>query len=577
MLCAVAVAALAIVAHVNSVPNGFVWDDEAVVAKNEMIRSWRGLGALFTGEYFARFGEATYRPVVTVTYFVDCAIWSKTAAGYHLTNALLHAAVAALLALLAWRLTRRLSAALIAGALFAVVPVNAQAVNAIAFREDLLCGGLCLGAVLCFVSAGERRVVQALGLVLFALALLAKEMAVALPFALPCLLLWPALRSWKRFALTPVYFLVAVLYARLRFTLLLNRAETASPFEGAHIWTRLLTFVRVMLDYFVMIFAPHNLHPERAVAPSTSPAEIAVLGGSALIVALLIAAVAARRRRPLISLGIAWFLLFLAPVSNVVVPLRYFVAERYLYVPVMGLMLAAGAALGEVARRRAARIALALVMALWCAISAAEAMKWRDSHTLWSAAMRSNPGNGHIHTNLAVGYDKIAEAKAVRHLLRAIEIDPREAIPYFNLALIHHKHGWIEEAEKRYLAGLERMPKYARGLVGLARLYEETDRPGDAEAAYLRALDAESFNPLVYNKLAMLYIRHGKSAEAEKALLNCLRYSPRDFEAHFNLGVLMGDVGQVERARTYLGRAIELAPDPKLRSMAEQRLRAIGG
>jgi len=179
----------ALLAYGSTLWNGYTWDDGSVVQNNRFIRRWKDLRHLVSrNEYVPLFREASYRPVVTLSYFADGLLWRGRAVGGHAFNLALHVLNALLVWLLALRFVRRAWVAALAGVLFAVHPVLSEAINVVSFREDLLCAGFSVAAALCFV---ERRGGACKGLMrhvagglLLGLALLSKEMALGVPVVL---------------------------------------------------------------------------------------------------------------------------------------------------------------------------------------------------------------------------------------------------------------------------------------------------------------------------------------------------------------------------------------------------------
>ena len=129
---------LTIGVYSNTLKNGFVFDDYFIIIDNIFIKDWKNLSGLLSKDYFSRSGEATYRPVVTLSYFVDYSLWGLKPYGYHLTNVLIHSVNAVLVFLFVLLLIKGRRAAFLAALLFAVHPVLTEAVNAISLREDLL-------------------------------------------------------------------------------------------------------------------------------------------------------------------------------------------------------------------------------------------------------------------------------------------------------------------------------------------------------------------------------------------------------------------------------------------------------
>lgn len=175
-------------AYLNSLGNTFVYDDYVTITNNHFIREWRYLPAFFNQKYFVISGELTYRPIVTLSYFLEYALWQLRPWGYHLTNIIIHTLNVYLVYCMAYRLFYNRQSAFISSIIFSIHPIFTEAVNAVSYREDLLSATFLLTAFLLFLksnrSAGRRDFIicYAFSLCAYLFALLSKEMAITLPF-----------------------------------------------------------------------------------------------------------------------------------------------------------------------------------------------------------------------------------------------------------------------------------------------------------------------------------------------------------------------------------------------------------
>src|SRR3989338_2023301 len=183
---------ISIAIYSNTLKNGFVYDDEFTVVNNTLIKNFSNLSKLFTKEYFTTSAEMSYRPVVTFTYFIDYALYGLKPWGYHLTNLILHAINGVILYIfLTLLITHHSSLITLISLLFITHPVLTEAVNAISFREDLLCFLFFILALIPYIvhrslliahcSKFKAFCFQLLSLSFYLLALLSKEMAITFP------------------------------------------------------------------------------------------------------------------------------------------------------------------------------------------------------------------------------------------------------------------------------------------------------------------------------------------------------------------------------------------------------------
>lgn len=191
ILCLLLPSSLSILIYLNCLQHSFVYDDESTVTYNYFIRDWSNLPKLFTAQYFARSAELTYRPVVTLSYFIDYTIWHLDPLGYHLTNILLHAANSTLFFVFTLQVLKKRTTALISALFFSSYPLFSEAVNAVGFREDLLAFLFFLLAFILYLKndaknmteSGQRGYVfyYVLSLLSYGFGLFSKEMAITLP------------------------------------------------------------------------------------------------------------------------------------------------------------------------------------------------------------------------------------------------------------------------------------------------------------------------------------------------------------------------------------------------------------
>ncbi len=143
--------------YLNSLSNQFAYDDEFTIVENYFVKTWENLPLLFSKDYFRFSGELSYRPVVTLSYFIDYALWKLNPFGFHLTNTLLHTLNSVLLFLLLKRIFNCRTTSFIATLIFSCHPVLTEAVNAISYREDLLTATFFIAAFLLYMKSSTDK------------------------------------------------------------------------------------------------------------------------------------------------------------------------------------------------------------------------------------------------------------------------------------------------------------------------------------------------------------------------------------------------------------------------------------
>lgn len=522
-------------AYVNALPNGFVWDDENLIVANPLIKSWSFLPQLLTSPLQPN--TLYYRPVQALTFLVEYQSFGLWPVGFHLTSVVLHVAVGLLLYRFASRLLDDPVAGLCAALLFVVHPVHSEAVTYLSGRSDPLAAMFLLAALIW--SLPPRRPLASL--LAFLLAVLSRESAMAL---LPLLVLvdvsWAArhgetLRGgWGRRVMARYlpYVGVVVLCLVVRYAAIGKQTVTYET-AAFSLGTRLLTMSTVVVDYLALLVFPAALHMERSVPPATSFFDPPVLGAIALLGLVTVVVVRLRHRAWPLAFGWTWFALALLPVANLV-PLSTFMAEHWLYVPSMGLFMAAGwgiARLGAWGGRPVAVALLAVLVVGYAARTVSRNRDWRDGRTIYEATLRFAPESARIHTNLGRVFWMAGDsAAAVREFTRAIELEPNDrqtADAYNN-----------------------------RGII-----YTQANRPGEAIAEFRRAIELSPRNPALYVNLSIALQNAGRTDEGRRALEDALALDPNNAIAHSNLGNVSFNQGDLEDARRHYLQAIALDPE----------------
>lgn len=481
-------AAVTLAVYANSIGNGFVWDDHDIIVANPANRDLSAIGTLFTSADVVVATEPTpyYRPLNRLTYLLDYRLFGTNPAGYHAEGIMIHLAVVTALFCLAGTFFGEPAPAFAAALLLAVHPVNAEAVNFISARNNLLATLFVLLSLLAFLR-GERtgrRGYRYAAAFLFFCGILCKETALML---LPLLLVAPSPLPRRRLAdkmraLVP-FFLAACVYLVLRANALSGAVGESLAFGG--IGRRLAEDLYIVPRYVVNLLLPLRLSTGYAVPAGFTAADwwlgpvwIGLVWGAVRI---------AKSGPPVARFGLIWCAINFLPVANIVPIPSAAMADRYLYLPAVGFWLAAtDLARGAFARHRV--LILACGVAVIASLSAITAMRnadWRDDVALFSRAVRVEPDFPKGHYNLGVALlEKGEMAAAERELRRAVEIDPSYAEALGQLGYIMAQQKDYREAERYFAAAVRAKPENAEAQFNLALLLEKTGRPREALPHY---------------------------------------------------------------------------------------------
>jgi len=538
---ALLISALALVVYSGALRAGFIIDDRNLILENPVVTRNNSIADIFTRSFWpgAEVKSAFYRPLVTLTYFLDYKIYKDQAWGYHLTNLALHIFCSVLIFFLFSRLAADRFIGAVSGLLFAAHPAHTQSVIWIAGRTDVLAAFFCLSALYLYFWAEHKPVfwkVMALALsaAIFFLGLLAKEVSAVLPILL-ILSEFGRKRGFRHllkpgqvliysgyFALIPLYLLI-----RSRILGFAVGYELIKPLDwypaGQADVSRLATVFKIFFYYLKTTLYPVYLCFECNLSASpawTDPFLIVSILSTLLVLSIGIAALV---RSPLLGLGILWFYVSLLPVSNLF-QIQDLAMQHFLYLPSAGFCLWAGwvfqkarTGLGENSRPGKLLIPglLSSVLFLYSVTAFQRSDVYRDDTLLWLDTVSKAPLKHRPHLNLAKKFFQEGDqTSAIHHLKLAIRIDPADASSYHNLGLMYQKMGNPEEAIKAYQESVRLMPEDPAFHTDLGSVLEKSADPDRAIAEYQKALEIEPRFSRALNNLGALYALQGRCQEA---------------------------------------------------------------
>jgi len=570
----VGLAALVALAFAGALQNEFLsFDDDLYVTANPLVLD--GLTPARVGEAFRVFHAGNWHPLTWISHMVDVELFGLEPAGHHAVNVLLHAANAVLVFLLIASLTGATWRAAAVAAFFALHPLRVESVAWVAERKDLLSslfGLLALLAWLPFARSGRARA-RWLALVCFALSLLAKPMLVTLPFLLLVLDWWPLQRLRARADLWPRVREKLGFFALTLGSCLVTLAAQAPGIQAVPFGYRLANTIQSLAAYLGLVLWPS---PLAVLYPYRPGIAWGALAGAALLLAALSAlALWQAPRRPWLLAGWLWFVGLLVPTLGLVQVGVQAYADRYTYLPFVGLALAAVFAAGEVIERAGARRRLAagtaaavalLLLALCVARTRAQVELWRDTVTLFTHTLAVTEANFIAHRELGIALAARGELERARaELEAAVRIHPRYAIALANLGKLHVETGSVDQGVALFRRALAVDPKLRGGERAIGLALEPVGRFHEAAAAYRAALALDPSDRIAALQLARLLaiapdagLRDGARA-VELAELACGAEGCRKPEEIDVLAMAYMEAGRQDDAVRTAARAAELA------------------
>jgi len=522
--------------YAPSLNNQLFWDDEQFIYNNQYVIEFN-VQKIFTTNTLAGAGESSnyYRPLTTLSFAMDHAIWGLNPIGFHLTNTLLHSLAGVLLFLLLLSLSMNKKAAAVIAGFFLIHPLQTEAVVYANSRGDshftfyMLLGLLCFSALLqekkytwqiYNVSATLTPVIFAILVPLFFIAsVLAKEIAVG--SLLLYLLLFFFLRNTTQtkktlrlglLTLTSVFISLGI-YVSLRATTLLFQ-EQVNMFEGSaygdSIFVRIATFAKVFLIYISLIFVPVNLHMERTTEIVTS-----LLSPYTFLSVLLIGTITfigfqekKKTKSNWIHFGLLWFLIMLLPVSGLV-PINDIMYEHWLYVPLIGFLIMLYGLLQllvhtlHISWPKYTKQALSILATICILLTLRQNFIWGRATRFYPYILQYQE-TARIHNNLAMAYaDENKLSDAITHYKRAIEIADTYPQTHHNLARAYQAQGNNEMAFQEFSTALSMNPNFLVSYPNLIQLLI-SEQKYDLAEEYLTTLEKKAPASTVVQQLKRL-------------------------------------------------------------------------
>lgn len=553
------------IAYSNSFLDGFVLDDTAIVAHDPRIRQATApnVASILSGGY--RYSNPTvglYRPLTTLTYLLNYAVLGNggNPAGYHSLNLGVHAVNVTLVYALGIAIFAEAAPAWALAAIWGLHPILTESITNIVGRADLLAAFGVLAGLHCYLLAismeGRRRIAWIASVAAAqAIGIFSKESAIVLPgLMLAFDLTWLDRSTWRRRA--PAYAALALplgvfFYQRSQMHLHLVIPFADNPLVNAGFWQARFTAVEVLGKFLWLFLWPARLSADYSynaipLLGSTPPDPAALLAIAAvLFAAVLFVTLAVRHRhtqKPALFF-LAFFFLAALPTSNLLIFIGSIMAERFLYLPSIGLAGFAIAALYTLAQRHAriACAALAIVCLAFIARTYARNVDWKDDLYLWTSATAVSPGSAKVHYNLGKVFETQPArlSDAIAQYRASLQIDPDEADAHNNLAnALLAIPGHLPEAIAEYRTAIRLQPDRSEPHNNLANaLAQISDRLPEAIAEYQTALRIEPTNAEIHYNLANALARlPSRLSDAIGEYHTALRVDPNHADARINLG-----------------------------------------
>lgn len=594
------------------------WDDQLYVLENPNVQEgfnfnnliWAFTGATWQTNYWV--------PLTWLSFLFDWEMHGLDPGGYHLTNVYLHIANTALLFIALYRLTKAGWQSLFVAALFAIHPLHVESVAWVTERKDTLSAFFWMLSLVAYTYYAEKPGYKRYLFVTICIlaGLMSKPMLVTLPFVLLLLDYWPLQRLLKstadhlagangreHFNLSiilekiPLIILV-VIFSIAAFVTQQHEGAIAST-ANVSIPLRISNTIVSYIAYIGKSFWPFTLspiypYPNHIPLWKTAAALISMVSMSVVFFFL-------RKKSPYLLVGWLWYIGTLLPVIGLIVIGPHGMADRYTYIPHIGLFIMISWAVPQLLGNlrhggKIIIIAASLVLLVFSAATWRQVQFWQDTGTLFDRALQIDPNNFFAHYVLATLMKKNGNIeKAAAHIdaaiknrpnyypalrikghileeqgqydaaqkyyLEVLHINSLNDEAYNDLGVVSEKLGKQSVAVEYYLKAVEINPNHLKAHNNLAALLVKLQRYAEAELFYQKAIRLAPNSYEIYNDAGKMYSLQGKSDQAIKYLLKALELQPDGAPTINNLGTAYANAGQLDEAINYFEKAVKLEPD----------------
>ncbi|MBD3345937.1 MAG: tetratricopeptide repeat protein [Chitinivibrionales bacterium] len=619
-IISVLLAVLVLVVYYPVTQYGFVnYDDAEYVTKNEHVTGGLTINNIiwaFTSKY-----EGNWHPLTWLSHMVDYEFFGDNASGHHGISIIIHMLNALLLFLVLLRLSQTVWRSALVAALFALHPINVESVAWIAERKNVLSTFFMLAAIWKYADYAKygKRQSHILSFLYFCFGLMAKSMLVTFPFVLLLLDYWPLRRVETPFGEAKAYNGKSRPYSGGRFRNIRQLILEKTPFflmafiasfvaymtqeAGKAIYEYPLAYKIVNSSVSYLRYTASMIWPQKLAIFYPFPVEINIpllMIALGFIGAMTFLAVKNIGRFPWLGVGWFWYLGTLVPVIGIVKIGAQARADRYAYVPLIGLFIIFAWTMKELFKKRrhiiTVKIFIACTILLLLARSTRQQIQhWHNGLTVFSHALKVTEGNYIAHTNIgAIFFRQGLYDTASFHFNEALKIKPHDAIANYNLGLVFAYKGDCFQSIDRFRKAIESDPEYAKAYhnmgvafkdsgvysaaedcfknaitveadfrlsyISLGRLFFQTNRQDSSLKYWKRALELQSDDWEAHHYCANIYLKKTQMKKALHHAALAAYFNPERWELLNNLGTLLMNVGKYREATVLFSRAIALSP-----------------
>ncbi len=556
------------------------YDDPSYVTQNPHVAS--GITCANIMWAVTSIDNYNWHPLTWLSHMADVQLFGLNPRGHHLTSVVIHTVSSLLLLLLLHRVSGSLWRSAFVAALFALHPLHVESVAWVAERKDVLSAFFCFLTLLLYADYVVKRkpILYVAVLVFFVLGLMSKPMLVTLPIVMLLIDFWPLgryrrddqeqglrqlIRKNALILKEKIPFFACSLFSGIVTIYAQHTGGATQTFDELPFMLRTENALVAYVKYIIKTLWPSDLAVLYPIPPSFPPWQI--VGSLLVLLFISAAAIYFGRRYPYFPVGWFWFLITLLPVIGLLQVGVQAMADRYSYLPVIGLFIMAAWGIPDLLRglQQRERI-LALLAGIVIAISAVltwhQLGYWRDSISLYRHALHVTTGNGVIHNNLGDALSNKGDKDgAIEEFRESLRINPNNAEAHNNLGSILLLKGNSDVAIIEFREALRILPNHAaaHNNLGLA-----LDKNGNLDAAIPEYQEALRINPIyahAHINLGFALDSKGFTDAAIREYQEALRINPNHLDTRNNLGAAFARKGNLDAAIQQYQAALVIDPN----------------
>ena len=530
--------------------HGFInYDDHIYITQNDMVIKGLTIEGIFWA--FTNISAGFWFPLTWISHMADCQIFGLNPGGHHFTSIVIHSANTTLLFLIMRKFSRSLFIGLFVAGIFAFHPLNVEPVAWASSRKDVLSTLFWFLTIWVYLIYSNRRTVKNYIVLLFfyILGLMTKPMIVTLPLILILIDLFPLYLLQHKEISTSKYstmsyknhiFLEKIPFLMLSVILVLltylaeKNYGALIPVSELPVHTRILNIFINYSQYLKMFFFPAGLsfHYPPQFELSLMKEIFSIL----LFVMITLISIKTRRRYPYIIFGWVWFAVIFIPVIGLVKIGSHSIADRYCYVPAIGLSIIISGGLYSLLPGlkdlKKAILMVGIILIPLITLSSFQLSYWKNDMTLFGHAVKVNDNNLVAHNNLAFAMANNGYAKdAIKHYRKALGLEKLRHEVYFNIGMAFQSLKKYEEAIYNYKASLSVNPDYLNAALNLGAVFLLQQKYDEASECFNNVLRINPNQAGAHNNLGIIMIRQNNLAGAKYHFNEALRIDPKNTKA----------------------------------------------